>query len=165
MTKIKKQSELTAILTPLLSQKVRAGVTPTSQKRKAVLHTGNPRSSARGLYNPPAKKAAKATNTAVLVKLDTQKFKVLDFAFDKTKNKNLQQYTRTLPFTFFADKPQKIENATVAAVRNFLDTQKFKKNSATWAKIKGFNKFGVDSRQLQKSIASSREISKHKIFY
>lgn len=125
-------------------------------QRKEVLHDGQQaqRSTARGARNATTRKLDKMTNADVKESLDKEYgFDIFKDAFDRGKNPN-SKLKNLAPFMLTQTQQDQTRtgNGLVAIVKNYMDRQTWKHNKEQAIQIKGFDKFGIDSGQLQQSI-------------
>lgn len=134
-----------------------AGVDTRKDKRKEVLHNKTSLLTvSRGLANKKSQKKSSVKNTDIIADFyNDYNFRLYEIAFSP-KNPNYKIWVRSVKYIFNED-PKRFENAVVANIKATLDKQKVHKNSKKTALVKKFNKFGIDSRQLQMSFAANRK--------
>lgn len=133
----------------------RIGIKRNKDSRKKVTHKkGSLRTSARGEYSSKTSKNAKISNS------DVYKTLRKDYKFDILRDPfNPKKYPQTewnkIKKNLLSQKPveqKRLGNGLVAMVKNYMDKQTKRKNKESTAKSKHFNKFSIDSRQLQQSV-------------
>lgn len=125
----------------------------SKNERRKVIHNTDKRQTARGISNQKSRKQnTKKTNTDVLLSLKANDFNIFIDAFNPTKNSQTEWNTmKPLLLSSDATTRNRLGNGVVGFVRNYLDRQTWKHNDSKTIKVKGFDRFGVDSRQLQES--------------
>lgn len=133
------------------------GVRKNKNNRKRVLHNKTSLvTTSRGLANAKSKKKDSEQNTDVINSLYRDyRFRFYSLAFFKSQNPNYNTFVKSVKY-IFDDNPRRFENAITANVKAFLDKQTKKTNKHSTAKQKKFNKFGIDSRQMQLSLDTER---------
>jgi len=133
----------------------RIGIKRNKDSRKKVTHAKDSlRTGARGAYSSTTSKRSKISNSDVCVSLKK------DYKFDVLRDPfNPRKYPQTewnkIKKSLLSQKPveqKRLGNGLVAMVKNYMDKQTKRKNKESTAKAKHFNKFSIDSRQLQQSI-------------
>ena len=133
----------------------RIGIKRNKDSRKKVTHAkGSLRTGARGAYSSTTSKRSKISNSDVCVSLKKEyKFDILRDPFNPRKYPQAEwnRIKKNL-LTQDPSKQKRLGNGLVAMVKNYMDKQTKRKNKESTAKAKHFNKFSIDSRQLQQSI-------------
>lgn len=141
------------------------GIKQNSNSRKIVIHNENKlTNTARGQASSLGRKSSSISNAEVYLNLKKDhKFDILRDPFDKKKypQDEFKKIKKYILSTKESDQ-KRLGNGLVAMIKNYMDLQKLKKNKYITAKQKGFNKFSIDSRQLQKSIGWAVKITKSK---
>lgn len=131
------------------------GVKKNTNSRKTVTHSKSKlKNTDRGPSSSIQKKRSSVTNAQVVKILKKDyKFDILRDPFNKKKypQKEFDKIKKYLLSEKESDQ-KRLGNGLVAMIKNYMDLQKWKKNKASTAKQKHFNKFSIDSRQLQRSI-------------
>lgn len=129
----------------------RTGVNSAKNSRKNVLHNKTSiTSTTRGIANKKSNKPSKTDNASVIESLYKQNFRFYSESFSSS-NPNLSNFYSSIKYIFDGD-IRRFENAITANVKAYLDQQNAFRNTAATAKVKGFNKYGIDSRQMQMSL-------------
>jgi hypothetical protein len=132
-----------------------AGVSTQKNRRRKVLHNKTSLyQTTRGLTNKKATKRDNQSNVAILERLYKDNFPLYEIAFSNI-NPNYKTFKESIKY-LFNENPRRFENAISANIKACLDKQNFRKNKKSTVKFKGFNRFGVDSRQLQMSFDAKR---------
>ena len=140
----------------LQNYKFKTGIAVGKNSRRTVLHTKNSKVfTSRGIANRKATKASKTTNSDVFVNLYESGFNFYSRSFTQS-NPNYETFLNSINYILDAD-PRRLENAITANVKAYLDKQRTFKNKESTIDYKGFDKFGIDSRQFQLSLDTTSE--------
>lgn len=145
-TRVKKQIERNVYM---------IGVKKNKDNRKKVTHKKSSlKTGARGSYSSTTRKQSGVSNSDVYKTLKKDyKFDILRDQFNPKKyNQKEWKKIRKHLITTKPQEQKRLGNALVAMVKNYMDLQTKRKNKPSTAKAKHFNKFSIDSRQLQQSI-------------
>jgi hypothetical protein len=128
-------------------------VQKAKNSRKKVDHNSKTQT-ARGQGNRKMREKDNVTNADLITYLkEKDDFNVFLDAFNPSKNSQTEWNTiKRYLLSKDATTRTRLGNGVVGFVRNYLDRQTWKHNKQKTIKRKGFDKFGIDSRQLQESI-------------
>lgn len=136
------------------------GITSGKNSRKKVLHSKTSKIMvSRGIANQKSQKGSKTKNEEVMEYLYKRGFTFFANSFTNS-NPNYNTFIKSISYILDTKEIRKLENAITANVKAYLDQQVTFTNKASTAKSKGFNKFGLDSRQLQLALDTTSEKKK-----
>lgn len=145
-TKVKKQIEKNVY---------RLGIKRDKDNRKKVTHKlSKLKTGARGSYSSKTTKSSTVSNSDVCKSLKKDyKFDILRDPFNPKKypQKEWKNIRKNLLTTDVSEQ-KRLGNGLVAMVKNYMDRQTKRENKPSTVKAKHFDKFSIDSRQLQQSI-------------
>lgn len=132
--------------------KLYVSIQKAKNSRKKVDHTSKVQT-ARGQGNRKKRENDDTTNADLITSFKEDGFNIFLDAFNPAKNSqtewnNMKKYLLSKDLST----RNRLGNGVVVFVRNYLDRQTWKHNKQKTIKRKGFDKFGIDSRQLQESI-------------
>jgi len=132
--------------------KLYVSIQKAKNARKKVDHKSK-METVRGQGNKKTRENDDTTNADLITYLKEDGFNVFLDAFNPAKNSqtewnNIKKYLLSKDVST----RNRLGNGVVGFVRNYLDRQTWKHNKEKTIKRKGFDKFGIDSRQLQQSI-------------
>jgi Tfp pilus assembly major pilin PilA len=112
-----------------------------------------------GLKVSASGKVSPKVSLAEVAKYTDNKFKWLKKPFKLANNKDVINVVKELSKQVFGKKSidnKRLENAVQAVIRNPILRGDYGNNAASTIKAKGFNKLGIDTAQLFKSIKAKR---------
>ena len=124
-----------------------------------IYYTGISKAS-RGITTAKKKQKSTTKNTDVLSYLYGMKFYFFSESFTKN-NPNYNRFLKSIKYLFDKDS-RRFENAVTANVKAYLDMQTTRRNKPSTTRQKKFNKFGIDSRQMQLALNTQRTDKKSK---
>jgi hypothetical protein len=125
----------------------------SNDNRKKVIH-GDPKNTYRGLRSETIpRKRSTEKNSEIVIKFRTKTFDIFADPFNPTKWAS-DKWRRQKKYLLGQDPStrNRVGNAMVANCKDYMDSQTKVHNSSKVIATKGFDKYSIDSGQLQLSI-------------